>query len=99
MNSSTPSSVVIFARRSRNREFAATPPPTPSRFIPVRQERLAGLGDDDIDDRFLKARGQVAELVFADGCRSSLSVLAVERIQDRRLQAREAQEQPLVVQK
>ncbi len=37
MNSSTPIRLAIAARHSRNRAFAATPPPTPSRVMPVRR--------------------------------------------------------------
>ena len=98
MNSSTPQAAAISPSFCRIRALAATPPPTPSRFIPVRFERLARLGHDGVHDGFLKACRQVAHQLGARVDHDLPGILAVKGVADRGLEAGKAQQQPLVVQ-
>ena len=49
--------------RSRNRAFAATPPPQQSVWKPVLLQGQKRLADQAIDHRFLKTRGQIGDLL------------------------------------
>ena len=61
-------------------------------------ERLARLGHDRVDDGLLKARRQVADQLGARVGHDLAGILAVKRVENRRLEAGKAQQQPLVVQ-
>ena len=98
MNSSTPElgrhRREPLAKPRVGRHAAADPQPLQCRSA----ERLAGLGDQDVDDRLLEARGHVGDS-FGGGVRQSIAgVLAVEGVKDGGLEAGEAEDQPLVVQ-
>ncbi len=60
--------------------------------------RLSCLGDDHVDDCLLKTGRQVADKLRFELGDLVPGVLAAERVEDCRLQAREAKEQPRVVQ-
>ena len=66
--------------------------------MPGAFQSLARLGHDGVDDGFLKARREVADKLGARVDHDFPGILAVKGVANRRLEARKAQQQPVVVQ-
>ena len=98
MKTSTPSASAISMSRRRSREFAATPPPTPSRFMPVRFSAWRVLATMTSTTASWKlAATSLTRLAIQVG-RNLSRVLSAQGIEDGRLQARETPDQPIVMQ-
>ncbi len=97
MNNSTPFGVghrgESLAERGVGGDAAADPEP----LQPGSLEGLAALGDEHVDDGFLKARGQVGDLIGRRGRAGLAGVLAAEGVEDGGLQAGEAEVEAVVV--
>ncbi len=72
--------------RSRSTELAATPPPSATASHSPAAERLLELGDQLADDRRLEAGGEVGAAPLDLAC-----VQLADRVEERRLQAAEAE--------
>ena len=97
MKSSTPSSTARASSRSRNRALAATPPPTPSRVRPVRSSAWRVLATRTSTAASWKLAARSATSSGGGGVPCVRRILAPEGVEDGRLQPREAEGEPIVV--